>query len=69
LLKESFLFRLFDDAPVKEFLRLRAAAFGSEAESCSRTVLMAKACTLFSYLKTLADVKAKMKARLEIELI
>jgi len=30
---------------------------------------MAKACTLSSYLKTLADVKAKMKARLEVELI
>jgi len=69
LLKESFLFHLFDMLRSKNSCGFALRAFGSEAESCSRTVLMAKVCTLSSYLKILADVKAKMKARLEIELI
>jgi len=69
LLRESFLFQLFDMLRSKNSCGFTLRAFESEAESCSGTVLMAKACTLSSYLKTLADVKAKMKARLEIELI
>jgi len=68
LLRESFLFQLFDMLRSKNSCGFTLRAFESEAESCSGTVLMAKACTLSSYLKTLADVKAK-KARLEIELI